>query len=60
MGVELAESLWDCEEDALLFAVEHAPDGPEVRCRLAELQESPVESEELRTAAARRLAGGNH
>ncbi|MEV7117357.1 hypothetical protein [Kitasatospora griseola] len=58
-GAELAESLWDCEEQARLFAVEHAPDGPELRCRLAELRGSPVESEELRAAAAGRLAGGN-
>ncbi|MFJ1791273.1 hypothetical protein [Kitasatospora griseola] len=60
MAAEQAESRRDCEEDALLFAVEHAPGGPELRCRIAELQEFPVESEELRAAAARRFAGGNH
>ncbi|GGQ53122.1 hypothetical protein [Kitasatospora griseola] len=58
-GAELTESLWDCEEQSRLFAVEHAPDGPELRCRLAELQGSQVESEELWAATARRLVGGN-
>ncbi|MFD8595221.1 hypothetical protein ACFV1L_09490 [Kitasatospora sp. NPDC059646] len=58
-GAELTESLWDCEQDARLFAVEHAPDGPELRSRLAELRDSPVETEELRAAAARRLGRGN-
>ncbi|MFD8477917.1 hypothetical protein [Kitasatospora sp. NPDC059673] len=42
--------------DARLFAVEHAPGGAELRRRLAELSASPVESPELRAAAARRLA----
>ncbi|WP_244305471.1 hypothetical protein [Kitasatospora cheerisanensis] len=58
-GAELTESLWDCEYRARLFAVEHAPDGPELRSRLAELRDSPVEPEDVRAAAARRLGGGN-
>ncbi|MFF0292503.1 hypothetical protein ACFYST_02015 [Kitasatospora sp. NPDC004614] len=60
VDAELTESLWDCEEDARLFAVENAPDGPELGMRLAELSASPVESPDLRAAAARRLAGGYH
>ncbi|MFC8718662.1 hypothetical protein, partial [Kitasatospora sp. NPDC057198] len=51
----LHESLWDCEPDARLYAVRHAPDSPELALRLAELRDSPVEEDELREAAARRL-----
>ncbi|MFC8718663.1 hypothetical protein [Kitasatospora sp. NPDC057198] len=51
----LHESLWDCEPDARLYAVRHAPDSPELSLRLAELRDSPVEDDELREAAAGRL-----
>ncbi|MFH8386447.1 hypothetical protein ACH4E7_36905 [Kitasatospora sp. NPDC018058] len=52
-----AESLWDCQDDARLLAVRHAPDRPHVRDRLAHLRDDPMEEPEVRTAAAARLAG---
>ncbi|MFF8768745.1 hypothetical protein [Kitasatospora sp. NPDC015120] len=51
-----AECLWDCEDAARLMGVERAPDGPEVRERLARLREDPVETPEVRAAASARLA----
>ncbi|MFJ8628481.1 hypothetical protein ACIRD3_37360 [Kitasatospora sp. NPDC093550] len=58
-GTEQAstESLWDCEADARLLGVEHAPDRPHVRDRLAALRDDPIEVPEVRKAAAARLAG---
>ncbi|WP_158835254.1 hypothetical protein [Streptomyces sp. NRRL S-350] len=52
-----AESLWDCEARARLLGVEHAPDRPDVRARLARLRDDPSEGPEIRNAAAARLAG---
>ncbi|MGW7448114.1 hypothetical protein [Kitasatospora sp. NPDC054795] len=51
------ESLWDCEPRARLLAVEHAPDRPDVRDRLACLRDDPMEEPEIREAAGARLAG---
>ncbi|OKJ09078.1 hypothetical protein [Kitasatospora sp. CB01950] len=59
MGAEVTESLWDCEEDARLFAVEHAPEGAQLHRRLEELRGSAVESGEVRAAAGRRSGCGN-
>ncbi|MFJ1751812.1 hypothetical protein [Kitasatospora sp. NPDC088134] len=50
----LHEALWDCESNVRRFALEHAPDGPELLSRAAELRDSPVEPPEVRAAAARR------
>ncbi|MFB9368169.1 hypothetical protein [Kitasatospora albolonga] len=56
-GLEEActESLWDCEADARLLAVAGAPDRPGVRERLEQLRDDPLETPEVRQAAARRL-----
>ncbi|MER7674180.1 hypothetical protein ABTY61_37765 [Kitasatospora sp. NPDC096128] len=51
------ESLWDCEADARLLGVRHAPDAPHVRARLAYLLDDPIEVPEVRNAAGERLAG---
>ncbi|MFF3003088.1 hypothetical protein ACFVTF_09810 [Kitasatospora sp. NPDC057940] len=51
------ECLWDCEADARLLAVAHAPDRPHVRDRLAHLRDDPMERPEVREAAGARLAG---
>ncbi|MEV8322657.1 hypothetical protein [Kitasatospora sp. NPDC056731] len=51
------ECLWDCEADARLPAVAHAPDRPHVRERLAHLRDDPMEQAEVREAAGARLAG---
>ncbi|MGW2376628.1 hypothetical protein [Kitasatospora sp. NPDC001683] len=57
MDQAYTESLWDCEADARLLGVEHAPDGPEVRRRLAYLRDDPIEEPEVKNAAEARLAG---
>ncbi|GAA3018400.1 hypothetical protein GCM10010519_55070 [Streptomyces lactacystinicus] len=57
MAEAYTESLWDCEPRARLLAVEHAPDRPDVRERLALLRDDPMEEPEVREAAAERLAG---
>ncbi|MER5636079.1 hypothetical protein ABT095_03905 [Kitasatospora sp. NPDC002227] len=49
------ESLWDCESDARLLGIASAPDTPQVRRRLAELRDDPMEDSEIRAAA-----GGRH
>ncbi|MFJ9456158.1 hypothetical protein ACIRST_13850 [Kitasatospora sp. NPDC101447] len=54
-----AESLWDCEARARLLGVEHAPDRPDVRDRLARLRDDPMEHSAVRKAAATRLGGGS-
>ncbi|MFE4519648.1 hypothetical protein ACFRMQ_36365 [Kitasatospora sp. NPDC056783] len=51
------ESLWDCQAEARLLAVEHAPDRPGLPERLAHLRDDPLESPEVREAAGARLAG---
>lgn len=50
------ECLWDCEEDARLLGVRHAPDGVEVWERLRYLADDPMEEETVRAAARERLA----
>ncbi|MET8626716.1 hypothetical protein ABZW30_23655 [Kitasatospora sp. NPDC004669] len=52
------ESLWDCESDARLLGIEHAPERPEVSARLAYLRDDPMEETAVREAAAVRLARG--
>ncbi|WP_256176857.1 hypothetical protein [Kitasatospora aureofaciens] len=52
------ECLWDCEAEARLLGVEHAPERAEVRERLAYLRDDPMEESEVREAAAVRLGGG--
>ncbi|WP_406197676.1 hypothetical protein OH807_12600 [Kitasatospora sp. NBC_01560] len=50
------ECLWDCEDNARLLGIAHAPDGPDVRERLAYLRDDPLEVAEVRAAAGERLA----
>ncbi|WP_159425010.1 hypothetical protein [Streptomyces sp. TLI_053] len=50
------ECLWDCEGDARLLGVRHAPDRPEVRERLVYLRDDALEEAEVRAAASERLA----
>ncbi|MFJ2861736.1 hypothetical protein [Kitasatospora sp. NPDC087314] len=57
MGEAYTECLWDCEADARLLAVTHAPDRPHVRERLACLRDDPMEEPEVRQAARVRLEG---
>ncbi|MER5729868.1 hypothetical protein ABT084_16265 [Streptomyces sp. NPDC002138] len=49
------ESLWDCEEEARLLGMAHAPDGPETLERITALREDPMEAPDVRQAAAARL-----
>ncbi|MFJ2190344.1 hypothetical protein ACIOJE_20785 [Kitasatospora sp. NPDC087861] len=57
MAEVYTECLWDCEADARLLAVRHAPDRPHVRERLACLRDDPMEEPEVRQAARVRLEG---
>ncbi|MFE7835711.1 hypothetical protein ACFU53_06480 [Streptomyces sp. NPDC057474] len=59
-GLDFAytESLWDCESNARLLGIAHAPDLPRVRERLAELRDDPMEEAEVRAAAGKRLVTG--
>ena len=59
-GLDFAytESLWDCESDARLLGITHAPDLPHVRERLARLRDDPMEEAEVRAAAGKRLVTG--
>nr|WSX53825.1 hypothetical protein OG409_35825 [Streptomyces sp. NBC_00974] len=50
------ESLWDCEEEARLLGMAHAPDHPETLERIAALRDDPMETPEVREAAEARLA----
>ncbi|MGW6690873.1 hypothetical protein [Streptomyces sp. NPDC054961] len=49
------ESLWDCEEQARLLGIAHAPDRPEALERITALRDDPMETPETRAAAAARL-----
>ncbi|MFA7765129.1 hypothetical protein [Streptomyces sp. NRRL S-448] len=51
------ESLWDCEQQARMLGIAHAPDIPEVRERLAVLRDDPMEEPDVRAAAAERAEG---
>ncbi|MBT2365788.1 hypothetical protein J7E88_10800 [Streptomyces sp. ISL-10] len=50
------ESLWDCEETARLVGIASAPAGPEALERIAALRDDPMETPEVRAAAAARQA----
>ncbi|MFD5922800.1 hypothetical protein ACFVYP_40510 [Kitasatospora sp. NPDC058201] len=50
------ESLWDCEDQAGLLGITHAPSHPETLTRIAALRDDPVEGQEVRAAARTRLA----
>lgn len=60
VGLDFAytESLWDCESDARLLGIAHAPGLPHVRERLTELRDDPMEEAEVRAAAGKRLVTG--
>ncbi|MFE6052260.1 hypothetical protein ACFQ6N_16020 [Kitasatospora sp. NPDC056446] len=51
------ESLWDCEANARLLGIAHAPDRPHALRRIADLRDDPMEDPEVREAAGVRLAG---
>ncbi|MFI7211494.1 hypothetical protein ACIBP4_11655 [Micromonospora maritima] len=51
----LFEGLWDCESDVRRFAAEHAPLDDATRPRLSRLRDDPMETPEVRAAAAARL-----
>ncbi|MFF6783035.1 hypothetical protein [Streptomyces sp. NPDC012510] len=59
-GLDFAftESLWDCEANARLLGIAHAPDLPHVRERLTWLRDDPMEDAEVRAAAGNRLVTG--
>ncbi|UUU28775.1 hypothetical protein JIX56_02060 [Streptomyces sp. CA-210063] len=61
-GLDFAytESLWDCESNARLLGIAHAPGLPHVRERLAELRDDPMEEAEVRAAAGKRLVDATH
>ncbi|MEU8134085.1 hypothetical protein [Streptodolium elevatio] len=50
------ESLWDCQEQARLLGIAHAPDNRTTRARVTELRDDPMEVADVRAAAAERLA----
>jgi hypothetical protein len=52
----LPEALSDCESDVRLLAAQHAPLTDEVRQQLGRLRDSPIENDNVREAAAIRLA----
>ncbi|MFJ9691950.1 hypothetical protein [Kitasatospora sp. NPDC101183] len=56
-GEAAVESLWDCEAEARLLGVLHAPERPEVGARLRYLRDDPMEEARVREAAAERLGG---
>jgi hypothetical protein len=55
---DLPEALRDCESDVRLLAAQHSPLTGEVRRQLIRLRDSPIEHDEVRTAAALRLTAG--
>lgn len=52
----LAEGVWDCESDVRQFAATHAPLDELTRDRLGYLRDDPMETPDVRAAAAARLA----
>jgi hypothetical protein len=52
----LVEGLWDCEADVRLLSATHAPLDKHTTERLRYLRDDPIETAEVRTAAAARLA----
>lgn len=53
---QLPDALSDCESDVRLLAAQHAPLTSEVLDRLSRLRDDPIESDEVREAAATRLS----
>jgi hypothetical protein len=51
----LQEGLWDCEREVRLLAAQRVPLTPVLRRRLAYLRDDPMETLEVRAAAAARL-----
>ncbi|MEY2228392.1 hypothetical protein [Streptomyces sp. BF23-19] len=49
------ESLWDCERRARLLGIAMAPRQPQTTERIAVLRDDPMETPEVRAAAAARL-----
>ncbi|WTW95675.1 hypothetical protein OG216_20810 [Streptomycetaceae bacterium NBC_01309] len=58
VGLDYAytESLWDCEEQARVLAIESAPGSAHVLGRIATLRDDPMEAAEVRVAAEVRLS----
>ncbi|MEU8613872.1 hypothetical protein AB0C29_38395 [Actinoplanes sp. NPDC048791] len=52
----LREGLWDCEGDVRLLAVQRVRLSPRIRERLVYLRDDPIETPDVRDAAAARLA----
>jgi hypothetical protein len=52
----LTEALWDCEADVRLLAVHHAKMDGKLRKRLEYLRDDPIETADVRAAAAERLS----
>jgi hypothetical protein len=52
----LTEGLWDCEADVRLLAVRHVPLDAKLEQRMEYLRDDPIETPEVRAAAAERLA----
>lgn len=48
------ESLWDCQEQARVLGITHAPDIPATRERITSLRVDPMETTEVRAAATSR------
>ncbi len=53
------ESLWDCQEQARLLGIAHAPRNATSLERIAAIREDPMEPSEIRSAAATALASGD-
>ncbi|GAA2641520.1 hypothetical protein GCM10010399_89140 [Dactylosporangium fulvum] len=51
----LTEGLWDCEPDVRLLAVRQVPADARTKPRLTYLRDDPIETSEVREAAAERL-----
>ncbi|MEV8512015.1 hypothetical protein [Dactylosporangium sp. NPDC051484] len=52
----LTEGLWDCEADVRLLAVRHVPLDEKLGRRMTYLRDDPIETPQVRAAAAERLA----
>lgn len=52
---KLVEGLWDCESDVRRYAADHAPLSIVTRHQLGVLRDDPMETPEVRAAAAARL-----
>ena len=54
-GGALVEGLWDCEAQVRLLAVQHVEADCSTKRRLEYLRDDPIETVEVRAAAAERL-----